>query len=46
MIPTYRKLLVTTDLSSLGNAAIPHAYAVLAERGGRGLKPEARTERG
>lgn len=34
MIPTYRKLLVTTDLSPLGNAAIPHAYAVLAERGG------------
>ncbi len=34
MIPTYRKLLVTTDLSPLGNAAIAHAYAVLAERGG------------
>ena len=34
MIPTYRKLLVTTDLSPLGNAAIPHAYAVLAKRGG------------
>jgi nucleotide-binding universal stress UspA family protein len=34
VIPTYRKLLVTTDLSPLGNAAIPHAYAVLAKRGG------------
>src|SRR5574337_1484183 len=34
MIPRYRKLLVTTDLSPLGNAAIPHAYAMLAERGG------------
>ena len=34
MIPKYRKLLVTTDFSSLGNAAIPHAYAILAEHGG------------
>lgn len=34
MLPRYRKLLVTTDFSPLGNAAIPHAYAVLAERGG------------
>lgn len=34
MIPTYRKVLVTTDLSPLGNAAVPHAYAILAERGG------------
>ena len=34
MIPRYRKLLVTTDLSPLGNGAIPHAYAILAERGG------------
>lgn len=34
MIPKYQKLLVTTDLSPLGNAAVPHAYAVLAERGG------------
>ncbi|PTL36557.1 hypothetical protein CLG94_04210 [Candidatus Methylomirabilis limnetica] len=34
MIPRYRKLLVTTDFSPLGNGAIPHAYAILAERGG------------
>lgn len=34
VIPIYRKVLVTTDLSPLGNAAIPHAYAILAERGG------------
>ena len=34
MIPTYRKLLVTTDFSPLGNAAIPYAYAVLLKRGG------------
>lgn len=34
MIPRYRKLLVTTDLSPLGNTAIPHAYAMLAKRGG------------
>jgi nucleotide-binding universal stress UspA family protein len=34
VIPTYRKLLVTTDFSPLGNAAIPHAYAVLAKRSG------------
>jgi nucleotide-binding universal stress UspA family protein len=34
VIPTYRKLLVTTDFSPLGNAAIPHAYAVVARRGG------------
>lgn len=34
MIPVYRKVLVTTDFSPLGNAAIPHAYALLAERGG------------
>jgi nucleotide-binding universal stress UspA family protein len=34
MMPTYRKLLAVTDLSPIGNAAIPHAYAVLAERGG------------
>lgn len=31
MIPTYQKVLVTTDLSDLGNAAIPHAYSVLAK---------------
>src|SRR5574337_1158334 len=34
MISRYRKLLVTTDLSPLGNAAIPHAYAILAKHGG------------
>ena len=34
MMPRYRKLLVTTDFSPLGNGAIPHAYAILAERGG------------
>ena len=34
MIPKYHKLLVVTDLSLIGNAAIPHAYAILAERGG------------
>jgi nucleotide-binding universal stress UspA family protein len=34
VIPTYRKVLVTTDFSPLGNGAIAHAYAVLAERGG------------
>lgn len=34
MIPTYRKVMVTTDLSELGNAAIPHAYSVLADREG------------
>jgi nucleotide-binding universal stress UspA family protein len=34
MIPRYRKLLVTTDFSLLGNAAIPFAYAVLMKQGG------------
>jgi nucleotide-binding universal stress UspA family protein len=34
MIPNYEKLLVTTDLSVLGNTAVPHAYAILAGRGG------------
>lgn len=34
MIPTYRKVLVTTDFSVLGNSAIPHAYTVLAGRVG------------
>src|SRR5574337_68404 len=34
MIPRYRKLLVATDFSPLGNAAIPHAYAMLPECGG------------
>jgi nucleotide-binding universal stress UspA family protein len=34
MMPRYRKLLVTTDLSPIGNAAISHAYAILAEQGG------------
>lgn len=28
-IPPIRRVLVSTDLSPLGNAAIPHAYAVL-----------------
>lgn len=34
MMPRYRKLLVTTDLSPIGNTAIPHAYSILAGRGG------------
>ena len=34
MIPTYRKVMVTTDLSPIGNAAVPHAYAILAGQGG------------
>lgn len=34
MLPTYQKVLVTTDLSPLGNAAVPHAYGLLGERGG------------
>jgi nucleotide-binding universal stress UspA family protein len=34
MIPTYQKVMVTTDLSGLGNGAIPHAYSVLANREG------------
>lgn len=34
MVPKYEKVLVTTDLSPLGNTAVPHAYAVLAGRGG------------
>ncbi|MCZ7625767.1 MAG: universal stress protein [Candidatus Methylomirabilis sp.] len=34
MVPTYQKVLVTTDLSPLGNGAVPHAYALLGERGG------------
>lgn len=34
MIPRYRKVLVTTDFSPHGNAAIPHAYAVLEGSGG------------
>lgn len=34
MIPSYRKVLATTDLSPTGNSAIAHAYAVLAGRGG------------
>lgn len=33
-IPRYRKVLVTTDFSSLGNAAVPHAYGVLVGCGG------------
>ena len=34
MVPKYRKVLVTTDLSPFGNAAVPHAYAILEGRGG------------
>lgn len=34
MIPRFRRLLVTTDFSLLGNAAIPYAYTVLGEQGG------------
>jgi nucleotide-binding universal stress UspA family protein len=34
MIPTIRKVMVTTDFSGLGNVAIPHAYSVLADREG------------
>ena len=34
MIPKYRKVLAVTDLSAIGNAAIPHAYAILAGQGG------------
>jgi len=34
MIPRYRKLLVTTDFSPIGNAAIPYAYAMLSPHGG------------
>ena len=34
MLPKYQKVLVTTDLSPFGNAAVPHAYAILAEGGG------------
>ena len=33
-IPTYRRVLVTTDFSPLGNLAIPHAYAAVAKPGG------------
>jgi len=34
MIPTIRKVMVTTDFSDLGNGAIPHAYSVVANREG------------
>jgi len=34
MIPTIRKVMVTTDFSDLGNGAIPHAYSLLADREG------------
>ncbi|PWB78311.1 MAG: universal stress protein [Candidatus Methylomirabilota bacterium] len=34
MMPKYQKVLVTTDLSPLGNAAVPYAYAFVAEKGG------------
>lgn len=33
MIPPYRRVLVTTDFSELGNRAIPHAYAVADKPG-------------
>lgn len=33
-IPAYRRVLVTTDFSPLGNLAIPHAYAAVAKPGG------------
>jgi nucleotide-binding universal stress UspA family protein len=33
-IPKLRSVLAVTDFSGLGNAAIPHAYALLGERGG------------
>ena len=35
LIPLVRSVLVATDLSDLGNAAIPHAYALCGHRGGR-----------
>lgn len=34
MMPKYQKVLVTTDLSPLGNAAVPYAYAFVTEKGG------------
>lgn len=34
MIPRYDRVLVTTDFSELGNAAIAHAYALLGSRPG------------
>jgi len=34
MIPTIRKVMVTTDFSDLGNGAIPHAYSLLGGREG------------
>ena len=33
-IPTIRTVLAATDLSELGNAAVPHAYALLRATGG------------
>jgi nucleotide-binding universal stress UspA family protein len=33
-LPRYRRVLVATDLSNLGNAAIPHALALLGPSGG------------
>jgi nucleotide-binding universal stress UspA family protein len=33
-IPDLRSVLALTDLSELGNAAVPHAYALLGSRGG------------
>jgi len=34
-IPLYRTVLVTTDFSQVGDAAIPHAFALLGSGGGR-----------
>jgi nucleotide-binding universal stress UspA family protein len=34
VIPRYERVLVTTDFSKLGNAAIPHAYALLGGQPG------------
>jgi len=34
MIPSYDRILVTTDFSDLGDAAIDHAYALLGSRQG------------
>jgi nucleotide-binding universal stress UspA family protein len=33
-VPNVRTVLAVTDLSALGNAAVPHAYALLRGRGG------------
>lgn len=33
-LPRYRRVLVTTDFSRVGDAAIPHAFALLGAAGG------------